>query len=219
MDRDTTTAVLDHRHQSHLRFRSWKEQIEHQIGSDSRMLWGMIDDEFTGEYENVVTSVLSDPDSTDPPVSPAFQEMRQRWRGNVCEFMTMGQFGPHRYSGVMTARSLPKGMDLYFDLADRRSDVETPLVCTYAVNRLAILDREIAPGRLRWSLTPRESQVRLLLEAEPPARLEVSRSDRPGCVVRVIAGGAPGSADQRCRYRWRWSAPPLEDSSSTPTRN
>lgn len=211
MDRDTVTAVFDRRHRAHLRFQLWGEQFEHRIGTDSRMLWELNGGVFARSCENVVTSVLTGPGSTEPPASPAFQDLRQRWQGDCCEFMALGQFGPHRYSGVVAVRSLASGMEVDFDLADRCSGADGPIVCTYAVKLVTGLLLAAAPGRVEWLLDLWEFQPRLVLEAEPPARLEISQSDGFGNVVHVISG-SPAGADQRCRYRWRWLTPPLEDS-------
>jgi hypothetical protein len=139
------------------------------------------------------------------PASPAYQRLVITKESPIVTVAHLhGQAGPDNYSGVFTFEERPDEVVINVKVKDHCTKPGKMLAATYLV--------QSSPGRLRpgesATITWHNPETRLVLEAEPPARVEAHEAGMGTIRLRALAEPDPSSEIHTLRYRWRWITVP-----------
>lgn len=155
----------------------------------------------------IAATIESDPGRDDPArlVSPVYQDVQPHLSGGEIRALLTGQYTPHHFSAVVSARRDGPGVVVEVDVADRcRAPVEV-LAATYLVQlgSSALIDADA--GAITWG-GEALGGGRLEFRGGSGAGVALAEAGRRASRVQALARLVPaaGLHTRRLVYSWRW---------------
>ena len=147
-----------------------------------------------------IEGLISD-DAPLRPASPAYQRLTiDQDHPGLTVARLEGRSGPHHYQGTFAFEETAEGVVIDVEVGDRCPSASLPLAATYLIESSAGQLHRDEAATITWP----NPETRLVLEAEPPARVEAHEAGMGTIRLTALAGVESTAEVRTLRYRWRW---------------